>query len=316
MGDPDSADNPHTTSAEGGLVLCNRTFTTEELGPIQLRMIRVKTVHAISPEVRDDFGGSSMAATATAPGIAPFQKSGRDQAEQDNRAEGIEGSRVFQIVAFYKLRSVIELSGKAFLRVWWHIVSCHYEVWKGGVRHRDISESNLMYYRNAQGVVVGVLNDFDLSSIKQGCQDNERLGTMPFMAIELLDQEALGVHITHQYRHDAESLVWVLVSVTLHYEGGTRLPRKNRPLELWQSLQAAECGGSKTTFMVRGRRTIVPPPSQQENWEVARRCLIELTAHYSAEHSAVFIMTAEEVFEKWLYNVVKDFLGQERINDK
>ncbi|KAH7922354.1 hypothetical protein BV22DRAFT_1017480 [Leucogyrophana mollusca] len=223
--------------------------------------------------------------------------------------ESVPGSRVLWIIVSRKLQPITELPEKEFLRTWWEIVLCHYKLWKGGIYHRDISESNLMYYRNAQGVAVGVLNDYDLSSAKQVQQGSERTGTVPFMAIELLEQKDLEGHITHEYRHDAESLVWVLAWVALHYKGGARLPRKDRPLEVWQSLQAAECSEKKAAFVVRGRRKIVPPPSQQENWEVARRCLMELTAHYSAEHSEEFIMTVEEVFEKWLYNVVKDFLG-------
>ncbi|KAH7922353.1 hypothetical protein BV22DRAFT_1037582 [Leucogyrophana mollusca] len=306
MDDSDSADNPHAAPAEGGPVLYDKT-STEESDRSQLRSIRI--AHKISGEVRDNLSSLWMTAIAKESGNAPPEESGRDQPEQGNAADGIEGSRIFKVVASYKLRSAIELSGKAFLQVWWHIVSCHCELWKGGVYHHDISESNLMYYRNAQGVVVGALNDFDLSSIKQGRQGNERIGTMPFMAIELLDQEALGVHITHQYRHDAESLVWVLVWVTLHYEGGARLPRKDRPLEVWLSLQAAECSEKKAAFMVWGRRKIVPPPSQPENWEVARNCLKGLTARYAEYKSGQVITAVEEVFEIWLYNAVKDFLG-------
>ncbi|KAH7922355.1 hypothetical protein BV22DRAFT_663661 [Leucogyrophana mollusca] len=129
------------------------------------------------------------------------------------------------------------MSGKAFLRAWWHIISWHYELWKDGIDHHVIGESNLMYYHNTQGVTAGVFNDFDVSSTTESRQRNGRAGTIPFMAIELLKQPALDGHKTHEYYHDAESLIWVFAWVTLHYEHGTRLPRKDRPLENLLSLQ-------------------------------------------------------------------------------
>jgi len=41
-------------------------------------------------------------------------------------------------------------------------------------------------YKNEAGVVVGVLNDFDLATVGPGPTGNERTGTLPFMALELL----------------------------------------------------------------------------------------------------------------------------------
>ena len=54
--------------------------------------------------------------------------------------------------------------------------------------HRDISSGNLMYTRDEQGRVVGVLNDFDLSVLASvaGEFSTERTGTVPFMATDLL----------------------------------------------------------------------------------------------------------------------------------
>jgi len=46
----------------------------------------------------------------------------------------------------------------------------------------------MMWYRK-DGVLMGVLNDYDLSSLEtsaQGPQGNERTGTIPFMAVDLV----------------------------------------------------------------------------------------------------------------------------------
>ena len=58
-----------------------------------------------------------------------------------------------------------------------------------GIHHGDISLKNLMYGILAKtGVPVGVVNDFDLASWDDhSTTNNDRTGTIPFMAIDLLD---------------------------------------------------------------------------------------------------------------------------------
>ncbi|OAX31445.1 hypothetical protein K503DRAFT_777572, partial [Rhizopogon vinicolor AM-OR11-026] len=72
-------------------------------------------------------------------------------------------SRALYIIVFRKLLPITQLTEDNFLRAWWHAVECHRILWEKGVRHRDISPSNLMFYyfRDSSGrdVVVGVLND-------------------------------------------------------------------------------------------------------------------------------------------------------------
>ncbi|KAK0484212.1 hypothetical protein EDD18DRAFT_1429807 [Armillaria luteobubalina] len=74
--------------------------------------------------------------------------------------------------------------------------------------HRDISMTNLMW-RKRNGVICGVLNDFDLSSRhdRESASALRRTGMGPYLACDLL-KEDLPVHI---YRHDIESIFNVLV---------------------------------------------------------------------------------------------------------
>jgi hypothetical protein len=64
----------------------------------------------------------------------------------------------------------------------------HYALWQAGVLHRDVSPGNLMWYWGEDDTLMGVLNDYDLSSLAtlQGPEGNERTGTVPFMALDLL----------------------------------------------------------------------------------------------------------------------------------
>ncbi|KAG1869228.1 hypothetical protein C8R48DRAFT_570851, partial [Suillus tomentosus] len=132
------------------------------------------------------------------------------------KALGIDdaGSRVLYITVFRKLHPITTLSGEEFLLAWWEFVKCHRALWKRGVHHRDVSPNNLMGYR-LRGRFMGVLHDFDLSSITESLswirgspKGFERRGTVPFMALNLLMPGAGRVE--HVYRHDAESFIWVL----------------------------------------------------------------------------------------------------------
>jgi hypothetical protein len=72
----------------------------------------------------------------------------------------------------------------------------------------------------------------------------ERTGTAPFMAIDLLTEESIEGKVQHLYQHDAESFLWVFAWVCLRYEGG-RLLRKGRPLDEWLKPDAIQCHDKK-----------------------------------------------------------------------
>ena len=84
-----------------------------------------------------------------------------------------------------------------------------------GIRHGDISYNNLMYDISETNNPVGVVNDFDLATwVDHKTTNNDRTGTIPFMAIDLLDCEP-DDHIPRLYRHDIESFIWVLTYITV-----------------------------------------------------------------------------------------------------
>lgn len=75
---------------------------------------------------------------------------------------------------------------------------------------------NIMYRRGSDGTIYGVLNDFDLSSFRDAVGNVawvRRTGTTPFMSIDLLR----GLQ-DHYYRHDLESIFYVLLTVGSLYE--------------------------------------------------------------------------------------------------
>jgi hypothetical protein len=106
-----------------------------------------------------------------------------------------------------------------------------------------------MWYEK-DGILMGVLNDYDLSSLAsaQGPQGNERTGTVPFMALDLLTPEGQGGGVKHLYHHDLESFIWVLVWVCLRYKDGNLLTFR-RPFDEWATNDALTVGQQKYYFL-------------------------------------------------------------------
>ncbi|KAG0693398.1 hypothetical protein DFH29DRAFT_1084235 [Suillus ampliporus] len=220
-----------------------------------------------------------------------------------------QGSRVLYIIVFKKLLPITTLSGVEFLMAWWEVVRCHYALWKKGVRHRDVSPSNIMVYKTPDGRFIGVLNDYDLSSTQCTPRGNERTGTVPFMAISLLTPKAIAGKVEHLYRHDAESLVWVLVWVCVRYEGGELLS-KGRPLDDWLKADATGCLKEKSDLCVdvsRGglpRETHVVPRIQLGHCSISSG----LCPRYVPETWEGSVLDDKSVFETWFEANVKSSL--------
>ena len=81
-----------------------------------------------------------------------------------------------------------------------------------------------MYTASETNDLVGIVNDFDLATwVNHSTTNNDRTGTIPFMAIDLLDG-GLDDRIPRLYRHDLESFIWVLAYITvanIEYKGHT-----------------------------------------------------------------------------------------------
>ncbi|KAL4266523.1 hypothetical protein AB1N83_004278 [Pleurotus pulmonarius] len=136
------------------------------------------------------------------------------------------------------------------------IVECHHAAMKfGKVLHRDISENNLLWTKSPKSSkrtavrTIGVLNDWDLATPVDatGSSSKHRTGTGPFMALDLLAPEPP----VHLYRHDLESLFYVLIWAAVHYNIGHDVPYAHRvddELEKWTG-SYLEALSAKTLFL-------------------------------------------------------------------
>ena len=135
---------------------------------------------------------------------------------------------------------------------------------RAGILHRDLSLNNIMY-RIIDGKVYGVLADYDLASWKASLTSDyqktsqQRTGTPPFMANGLLD----GTDALHLYRHDVESLFYVMLILATHYEiqapeegadGGVRVREGKLRFEDWfDAPNYNTLGGIKSDFFTKLR---------------------------------------------------------------
>ncbi|KAJ3753087.1 hypothetical protein EV360DRAFT_74798 [Lentinula raphanica] len=104
-------------------------------------------------------------------------------------------------------------------QVFYDVVQCHRWVWKyPKILHRDISQGDVMV-RVKDGVKYGVLSDWDLASWEGKPEQGPTSqfwtgGTKPYMAHEQQRPKWKG---PHRYRHDLESVFYVMTLFTFLY---------------------------------------------------------------------------------------------------
>ncbi|KAI0040365.1 hypothetical protein FA95DRAFT_885392 [Auriscalpium vulgare] len=181
--------------------------------------------------------------------------------------------RVPRAVAYQSLQPIRELRRPEFVKAWYDCVKCHYRVWKD-IQLRDPSLANVMYYKDSDGTVHGILNDWDLGNIAGEHTYLERTGTIPFMPLALLNSEYWDGKIARTYYHDLESFVWVLVFVFLSFgEDGKRLKKGPRPADTWETGDYEECHEKKLVFVIDGMEKEDIAEVWKDDWPLAQDLL-------------------------------------------
>ncbi|KAK0236698.1 hypothetical protein EDD85DRAFT_1023514 [Armillaria nabsnona] len=131
-------------------------------------------------------------------------------------------NRVCRITVQEKLYPLEQLrTVEEYAQVFFDILQIHKWLYDHPrIIHRDISPGNIMWRRTIDGHIRGVLNDFDLSSLRDtpGASSAQRTGTLPYMALELLINDENGNPPKHLYRHDVESIFYVILLLCCRYK--------------------------------------------------------------------------------------------------
>ena len=114
--------------------------------------------------------------------------------------------------------------------------------------------------------IYAVLNDFDLavSADVKSVSSKHRTGTKPFMAIDLIHPDPT----VHMYRHDLESMFYVLVWITSRFHNGQEIA--DPPLQEWADNADLILVDKKRSFFMS------MPPRRTEQFESFGRWIVSM----------------------------------------
>ena len=117
----------------------------------------------------------------------------------------------------------------------------------------------------------GILNDFDLAHLseKPRPSNTKRTGTMPFMALDLLTEDAWDGKIPRLYRHDCESFAWVLLWICCRYEDGKEI--HEAPLSDLITHDFEVCLGKKSGLILRNFANLAPRKPYETFWDAVKK---------------------------------------------
>ncbi|CAL1711988.1 unnamed protein product [Somion occarium] len=117
-------------------------------------------------------------------------------------------------------------------------------------------------YEIHEGIVYLILNDFNTSSVVDhkgeptGATARHRTGTLPFMAVDILENP----NSPHYFKHDIESIfyvaVWCTVKLPISAKMKTSISRRKQCLKNWEEGGAAAVADAKTRLVTRGVRAL------------------------------------------------------------
>ncbi|GAW07701.1 protein kinase [Lentinula edodes] len=156
--------------------------------------------------------------------------------------------QAMHVTVLEQLHPLSELEDpRDFAQVFYDVLQIHQWLYEcGGILHRDLSSGNIMF-RRKDGKIYGVLNDFDLSSRVEDVDNGDiRTGTRPFMSLDLLNSYWEGGHL---YRHDLESLFYIILCLACRYEAPGVPAPEPRAYSKWFSGSDQDILGNKNTFL-------------------------------------------------------------------
>ncbi|KAK0478806.1 hypothetical protein IW261DRAFT_188242 [Armillaria novae-zelandiae] len=267
-----------------------------------------------------DYGAGSTQANIT----ALFEKA--EWAEKETH--GYE-HRVCRITVQEKLHALEELrTVEEYAQVFFDILQIHKWLYDHPrILHRDISPGNIMWRRTVDGRIRGVLNDFDLSSLRSatGASSTQRTGTLPYMAYELLSSDENGQPPKHLYRHDVESVFYVILLLLCRYKFvGTHSSSQEArrkvasPFDHWYTLTRAQLKTEKGDFWLRGVSPMVNSGFHDFQTWVDHLCLPFIlgfsaqTTHRVLKRHGKTAETfdSETLGDRISYSVIVDICGQ------
>ncbi len=141
-----------------------------------------------------------------------------------------------------------------------------------------------MYRKQADSSICGVLSDYDLALLLTAGTvrptSMQRTGTKPYMAIDLLRKSPP----THMYRHDLESLFYVIVVLTSRYHDGRGVV--DPPFQTWFDLGSDDLAKEKSSFLSSTPTQPTPNFQTISNWVLKMKLMFLKGYNAKSEASA------------------------------
>jgi hypothetical protein len=135
----------------------------------------------------------------------------------------------------------------------------------------------------------GVLVDYDLSISQRQplvSRVDRRTQIIPFMAVELLNDEHRNGRIDREYQHELEAFIWMLLFVFLRYQEGK--PQRGSLVDPWMTSTYHICAEQKNWFWSRNSWSQIEEKCQSDFKNHAKLVLWLLfwmrRVDYSSQH--------------------------------
>ncbi|KAG8903204.1 hypothetical protein FRB99_003616 [Tulasnella sp. 403] len=210
---------------------------------------------------------------------------------------GVGEDRELRLFVMERISLVKELRDPAeVLSVFRRYIEILYNLHDANIYHRNIG-INKLGFRRVSGEVVAVVFDFAhaqrVHRDKEGTTSQHVTGTLPFMALDLLDD----LSAPHLVRFDAESVMWVLWWLVLEPDDTNSAASTigGRILKKWCSGSLDSISDSKTGFLVARYFKVKP----------LRHCtilpqLLQLTRRFSLGFDEIWpLLHAGNAGSKW-----------------
>lgn len=138
----------------------------------------------------------------------------------------------------------------------------------------------------------GILCDFDLATLRDSSRKRgqERTGTVPFMAIDLLVRDYFDGKIQRLYRHDLESFVWVLIWASME-------DNSEWENQLWNTSNYDICYSDKLAFLSQKHNLVVPTAKEGDRWSLVLDLVKWVSAMTSLHDNTLWDKGPKETYE-------------------
>ena len=170
---------------------------------------------------------------------------------------------------------------------------------------------NNIMYRMIEGTAHGVLTDYDLSSwtasltLDYSKTSQQRTGTPPFMAYGLLD----GRDAIHLYRHDVESLFYIMLILATHYEFEAPKRKKGRRVQIrpGEGVRTRQGGGVRPQQGIRIRLGLKELPYRAWFNQPSCKALADSKHVFISDMQDFKLSPTFEDFRGWLEDIHQSF---------